>query len=415
MSQNEFYFSGPGPFSKSLLIRALLVKSFFPDFAIQGESLCGDVTSAQKAVQNLQEGKREFHFGLSAGVLRFFALRVAREKGRFLFRADPALWRRPLEGLFLLLSQLSVKAERKGESLIISSEGWKIQGDGLYIPSQISSQYASALVLSSWNLSQDLYFSLEGDPVSYSYFQMSLDFAKSLGLVVKGGQKEFCIPKGQKASVKLYRPERDKSCLFALSAFAALKGRAVFTDWKEESLQPDQVFPKLLSEMGVFVERGQGRLVISPGPRLKPLKRCLKNTPDLFPLLAVLCSQAEGASELKGLSHLKFKESDRLEKTRELLQKSGGKMTVQNGKAIIQGGGLLPGKAAPFVFDADNDHRMVMASELTRRLGAPVSIRGKRFVNKSFPAFYSLIDTGPVLKPAQSYKNRSKEKVGKNI
>ena len=392
MSKKEFYFSGPGPFSKSLLIRALLTKSFFPDFEIQGQSLCEDVLTAQKAVQSLREGSREFDFGLSAGVLRFFALRVSREKGQFLFRAKPALWRRPLTGLFLLLSQLSVEAKKTAEGLLISSQGWKIQGDGVYVPSQTTSQYASALVLNGWGLKNDLYFTLEGSPVSYSYFKMSLIFAQRLGLAVKGGPREFCIPKGQSLKTKTYLPERDKSCLFALAVFAALKGQAAFSDWEEESLQPDSLFPELLSQMGVPIRRSQARLTVSRCPRLKALNCHLKNTPDLFPLLAVLCSQAKGQSELMGLAHLRFKESDRLEKTRELLEKCGWPIAVQGNGAVIQGQrGSSMADTAPFVFSADNDHRMVMAGELARQIGAPVTIKGKHFVHKSFPDFYSLI------------------------
>ena len=159
---------------------------------------------------------------------------------------NPALFRRPLKDISTLLSQLSVSINQTDKGFLISSGGWKAQGDYIHVPSRITSQYASALVLSSWNLKQDLYFSLEKDTVSFPYFQMTLDLAKHLGLTVKGGVKDFFIPKGQTLKQFHYTPEQDKSCLFALAGFAALKGRAVFLDWEEESFQPDHIFPDIL-------------------------------------------------------------------------------------------------------------------------------------------------------------------------
>ena len=390
MSKNDFYFLGKAPFSKSLLNRALIVKSWFPDFLISGTSQCEDILIMTKAVENLQ--KKKFFCGLSATAFRFLTVRMSREKGQFLFTGDKALFDRPLKEINTLLSQLSVDVEKTKKGFLISSSGWKAQGDYVNVPSQITSQYASALVLNSWNLKQDLYFSLNKEAVSYPYFKMTLDFVKNLGFVVKGKGREFFIPKGQHLKKNHYSPEQDKSCLFALACFTALKGKAVFLDWEEESLQPDNIFPKILKKMGIQIELKNKQLVISKCENLKPLLFDLKAVPDMFPLLCVLCAKAEGLSELTGLSHLAFKESNRLKKVEELLKLCGIKLTIQKGKCLIYGQKLWP-KVSSFVFDTEKDHRMVMAGELIASFGIPITVKGKDFVNKSFPEFYSFIDS----------------------
>lgn len=388
--KDSFSFLGKAPLSKSLLNRALIVQSWFPDFLIQGSSQCEDILVMTKALQNFLDNKTELHCGLSATALRFLAVRVSREKGEFLLTGDKALFERPLGDINPLLAQLSVYSENTKTGLRISSNGWKVQGDCIHVPSQVSSQYASALALNSWNLKQDLYFSLEKDSVSFPYLQMTQDFLKSLGLSIKNQGWEFYIPKKQNLKIKHYQPEQDKSCLFALACFAALKGQAVFSEWEENSLQPDHIFPNILKEMGVSIEKRKRNLIISKTENLKPLDFDLKGTPDLFPLLAVLCAKSEGLSKLKGIFHLAFKESNRLKKTEELLKHCGIKLKVQKDHWLIQGQKHWP-QVAPFTFDSKKDHRMLMAGELVASLGIPITIQGKDSVNKSFPEFYSFI------------------------
>ena len=45
------------------------------------------------------------------------------------------------------------------------------------------------------------------------------------------------------------------------------------------------------------------------------------------------------------------------------------------------------------MFDTAKDHRMVMAGELIASLNVPITVQGKKSVNKSFPEFYHLTDS----------------------
>jgi len=385
----SFYFVGQAPVSKSLLNRSLIIKSWFPDLVIKGSSDCDDIKIMKSAVESLSLQKN-FYCGLSGTAFRFLTFRLSREKGTFLFTGEEALWNRPFKEMGILLSQLGVTLSRQESGWSLCSQGWNPQGDYLMVPSKTTSQYASALVLNSWNYKKDIYFCLTSHHTSYPYFKMTIDLVKQLGMDIQQSGKEFYIPKNQKLKCFVYNIEQDKSCLFALAAFAVLNGTAIFTNWEKHSLQPDALFLDLLMDMGISVTFKDSSVKIDQAYLLKPISVDLSGYPDLFPILSVLCAKAEGMSCLSGLSQQAFKESHRLNKTKELLSLSGIKTKLKNNTLWIYGKKTWP-HVDPFLFDSSNDHRMVMAAQLVKSVGLPVCIQHKDAVDKSFPEFFSLV------------------------
>ena len=385
----SFRFLGQAPPSKSLLNRALIVKSWFPRLIIEGDNLCDDIQVMKKAIASL-DTSQDFYCGLSATAFRFLALRLSRKKGKFLLKGEDALWRRPFKDLSVILSQLGVEIFKTPEGWCLVSQGWQPQGDYLVVPSQVSSQYASALVLNSWNYERDIYFSLTSQKISYLYFKMTIDFVKQLGMEIKQSGKEFYIPKNQTLKKFYYKVEQDQSCLFALAALAVLNGKVVFTNWESKSLQPDSIFLDLLKNMGVGIELKNETISIFQTKNLKNINVDLSGSPDLFPVLSVLCAKAEGASQLSGLSHQAFKESHRLEKVIELLNLSGIQTELKKDTLWIHGKENWSSRSS-FSFKSDHDHRMVMAAQLVKSLSVPIDIQGKEAINKSFPDFFSLV------------------------
>lgn len=390
MLKQNFYFLGQAPCSKSLLNRALIVKSYFPDFKIHGTSQCEDIRIMTQAILDIQNHKTTFYCGLSATALRFLAVRMSRKKGQFTFTGEASLFKRPFKELQLFLSQLSVKTTITKTSFIVISDGWRFQGDSIHIASQTTSQQASAFLLNAWDLDQDLYICLDPQGVSYSYIQMSIKFLQNLGMIIKQQAHEVFIPKKQTLNTRFYTVEQDKSCLFALASFAALTGTSIFLNWDKTSLQPDHIFPVFLKQMGVTVEHQKTKLLISKSENLKAISVNLNTCPDIFPLLACLCAKAQGKSVLSGLKQQGFKESHRLHKIQELLKYCGIKSDIQHEECHIYGKKNWP-EVCNFQYDVAQDHRMVMAAELLAFTNTPISICGKQHVNKSFPEFYNMI------------------------
>ena len=397
----RFSFIGRGPDSKSLLNRAYLVQSYFPDFKIiqahpaeddfSKNTVCQDVKIIQSCLKNFSKNQT-IYCGDSATAFRFMALRASRKPGRFVLSGSKRLFQRPHHTLISILSQLGVNADYKEQEsqLIVEGEGWNLQGDALVFSSEVSSQFASSVLLNSFNLKQDLFVSIEGKPASFAYLKMTQDFLKTLNFRVQGKFPEFHIPAAQKITQYEYKPEPDMSCLFSLSAFAFLNGSAVFTDWPESSFQPDFLFPSILSEMGAVVSNTEGSLKIKSSEKRKGISVNLKSNPDLFPSLAVLCALSEGESFLYGALNLAFKESNRLMLTAELIQKMGRKVKIEDEGLRITGFSEK-GKGRKIIFNPDRDHRMVMASALLIYEDFDVKIKDPLCVDKSFPQFWKAI------------------------
>ena len=109
--------------------------------------------------------------------------------------------------------------------------------------------------------------------------------------------------------------------------------------------------------------------------------------PDLAPILALTCSQADGISTLTGVSRLRIKESDRLAATQQLLDQLGVKTEVTEdsdtlrvyGPAALKGG---------FEANALGDHRLVMFLAAAALIAdAPITVHGTECISKSWPGF----------------------------
>ena len=69
--------------SKSILNRLQIVRSFFPELQIVGDSQCDDVLELRQALADFERGEKSFHLGLGATSLRFFTLRLSRTVGNY--------------------------------------------------------------------------------------------------------------------------------------------------------------------------------------------------------------------------------------------------------------------------------------------------------------------------------------------
>lgn len=382
-------FVGKLPASKSMMNRALIAQSYHPYLKINGDSACDDVRLMKDAVQALYD-RREMHAGAAGTVFRFMALRASRVPGRHRITGEKRLLERPQDELLKILRQVGVEAKLTSEALEMESGGWKLHGDTLLVPSARSSQFATAVLMNAWDLPFDLYVSLGGLKVSEGYWRMSVRMAEALGMKLDFWDADFRIPRGQKIKAEEANMEIDMSSAFALSAIAAVSGRATLLDFPQPSLQPDALFVQILKSMGVPVHLDHHGLKIEKAAKLNGVAVNLNSAPDLFPVLAALCVLAEGESDLYGAPHLVHKESNRLAKMAEWLTQLGREITVKSDGLVIRG--MEPAKPGrELTLDCEQDHRLAFAAAVLKAAGFPVRILNPQVVSKSFPEFWSVL------------------------
>ncbi len=379
-----FQFSGDLEISKSWMNRALIIQSFNPDLKIIGTSLADDVQLLQKALFDFAEGKTEFYAGLGGTTFRFLAFRLSRSPGEYFIRADEKLLSRPQTEIVNILKQLGVEAELISHGLKIKSSGWKKPTRDLKIDSKDSSQFLSALALSSLDLNFDLPFEPSEKITSAGYFEMTLKMLKMCGV-------EFGKAR-QKNKILSLDGEVDVSSAFSLIAAAVLNGRVDIKNWTEKSTQPDIQFLDFFYRMNIRFESKNNSFEIKKQNNFKSLSADLSNCPDLFPVLSVLCAFADGESNLFNAPQLKNKESNRIEKTYELLNRCGFSAEKKSDGLIIQGNPEHTYKPKDFIlFDPDHDHRMAMASGLLMIKDFPIHLPDMDVVHKSYPQFFQNI------------------------
>lgn len=390
-----FSFLGFIPASKSLMNRALVAQSFFPHLKVMGVTESDDVRSMQEGLKKLsrtpaREVMGPIDCGHAGTVLRFLALAASRRPGTSIFFGSERLFSRPQKELHQVLLQLGVDVRIESQRLILKSNGWRVQGDALHVPCGRSSQFASAVLLSSWNLPHALHVSLSGRMVSQSYWKMTVDLLRTLGLTVFEQGPEITVPPKQSVQASEYFVEPDMSSAFAVAAMAAVGGEATLLEFPQKSSQPDFVFVELLSQMGALVSHKDHQLNIKKTKTLQGLKVNLRNAPDLFPVLAALAATAEGPSQFYGAKHLAYKESNRISKVAELIQKAGRPVKI-NEDGLDIGEKFSSDKKTPFSYDSDQDHRLVMAAAILQQAGWTIDLHHPEAVTKSFPEFLAWV------------------------
>ncbi len=112
----------------------------------------------------------------------------------------------------------------------------------------------------------------------------------------------------------------------------------------------------------------------------------LRESPDLVPTLATLALFSDGPSVLRGIGHLRLKESDRLAVLARNLRSMGREAWVNDDALTI----ATPAPTGPHggVIETASDHRIAMAFAVAGLRVPGVSIDDAGCVTKSNPDFW---------------------------
>jgi 3-phosphoshikimate 1-carboxyvinyltransferase len=265
----------------------------------------------------------------------------------------------------------------------------EIFGGNVEIRGDVSSQFVSALLLvgplSKNGVTLTVTTKLESKP----YVALTLDVQEEFGVEVEHDveMKSFRI-KNQK-----YRPtektvEGDWSSASFMLAAGALAGDVTIKNLSLESSQADKAIIDILKNMGARVSHSHGGGIKVNKSELAGIEWNLSNAPDLFPVVAALCSNAEGESMLHGLRRLRYKESDRLQAMIEGLKKMGIKITQREDSVSIHGGSVEGAAVNPYM-----DHRIAMAfGVLGLTAKGETIVTDAECVSKSYPSFWEEIE-----------------------
>lgn len=377
------------PASKSISNRVLVIQSLCPaPFAISHLSTAADT---QLLADGLSLSGPVLDAGAGGTTFRFLLAVAALKQYKGILKGTPRLMRRPVQELVEQLRALGADIgypEQPGFPPLVL-KGGALHGGVVEVDVSGTSQFLSALLLIAPCLPGGLSMLPKGRIVSGSYVRMTTALMAHFGVPVGMDGERLVVPEGN------YLPGdftigADWSAAAFFYAFAALHPGSdlLLSGLRRGDGQGDEAIAGYMEAWGVTSETlPEGVRIRSSGIPHRSFSYDLLETPDLAQAMAVLAAVSGRSLTLTGLQTLRHKETDRLEALRESLTSAGASVVITSDTLAVQAP-VSAGQVAAAVFDAYEDHRMVMALSLLAATGAPVRLNDYEQVRKSFPAFF---------------------------
>ena len=339
----------------------------------------------------------ELFLGNNGTGVRFLLAQLAATPGSWRLDGTGRLRERPVAPLVAALLQLGARIAAADPSqggaapaLPLEIVGGGVRGGEVTLDAAVSSQFVSALMLLAPRLPGGLTIRLAAPPTSRPYLELTAEVLARFGAQVAWrGPLELVVPGGG-LEPAVFEVEGDWSAAAFPMAAAALTGGTVeVVGVRRDSRQGDAAIVRLLEGIGCSVTASEEGVRVA-GPATRPLVASLRDTPDLFPPLAVVAAVVGG--RLEGLSGLAVKESDRLAVMTELLQRLGFAVSAQGG-SFRADAAPPPARAPAEPLSPADDHRVAMALAVAGSVIPHLRVAKAGCVAKSWPRFWEQWET----------------------
>ena len=388
-SNEKIFISG----SKSESNRVLILKYLFNrDIIIDNLSNSDDTKVLLKALENQTDIVDIHHAGTA---MRFLtSLFAVSNKKNIILTGSDRMQKRPVGELVDSLRSLGADIiyEKEIGYPPLRFNGFNQTNKLIELRSDISSQFASSLMLVAPYLNDGLQIKLVGNIFSKPYILLTCEILKRFGFSCIINKDEIKIKPNKKVSIKNYSVESDWSSASYLYSIVALSGIDLkLSSFKSNSLQGDSKLSKLYENFGVKTYFKNDEIILkrSKSHRMKKfIELDLIENPDLAQTIIVTSLGLSIHTKLTGLNTLKIKETDRLVALKNEISKFNTEVIIDDQSIEINN---FP-KVLPENIEIDTyqDHRMALAF-------SPLSILVKLVINdygvisKSFPEYWTIL------------------------
>jgi 3-phosphoshikimate 1-carboxyvinyltransferase len=263
-----------------------------------------------------------------------------------------------------------------------------LRGGTARIRGDISSQFLSGLLMACPLAAADVELSVSGELVSKPYVDMTLGVMRSFGAAVEARDERFVIPGRQAYRGCRYAIEPDASAASYFWAAAAITGGEVIVEGlSKDSLQGDVAFVECLAQMGCRVTYAADSIAVG-GRAERGIEVDMNAISDTVQTLSAVALFAQGPTTIRGVAHIRHKETDRIGDLARELRKFGADVEeFPDGLRIApaQGGGVWP----PIEVATYHDHRMAMSLALPGLVRSGVTILDPGCTAKTYPNFFA--------------------------
>jgi 3-phosphoshikimate 1-carboxyvinyltransferase len=331
----------------------------------------------------------------SAGTAaRFLTVMLAFAGGNYILESSEQMKKRPMEPLLSVLRDANVRID------CMEEEGhfpFKLQSDlisitNIAIDTNISSQFASALLMAGILLPNGLKVNMLGSRKFGAYIKITLRMMEQFGIPVMQNGSECTVPGKYIYNQDHYDIEPDLSgaCYFYAMA-PLLRTDVTVRKVHLDSIQGDIQFLHVLEQLGCTLEETEiGTLVRGSHVECyEGISIEMKDFSDQTMTMAVLAPYASSPTLIRNVGHIRFQESDRVSAIINELTRLGIKCEDIKEEEGIR---IYPGEIKPATVETYEDHRMAMAFTLIGLREDGVSIANPCCCAKTFENYFDIID-----------------------
>lgn len=331
----------------------------------------------------------EMNCGESGLGIRMFTPIAALSSQSITINGKGSLVKRPMHFFDEIFPALGVQINSQNGFLPIQIQGPLKAPSSITVDGSLSSQFLTGLLMAyAASDAKDALIKVL-DLKSKPYIDLTLAVLNSFGWKVQHDNYEsFTFLPHEPLKEKIeYTVEGDWSGAAFLLVAGAIAGPITVKGLQMDSTQADKAVMQALQNANVSIALHADGIQIgsAEGDALRAFEFDATDCPDLFPPLVALAAACVGVSEIKGVSRLAHKESDRGLTLQTEFAKLGVQIDLDGDIMKIHGGVEIKGTE---VF-SQHDHRIAMACGVAALIAnSPVLITEAEAINKSYTDFF---------------------------
>lgn len=326
----------------------------------------------------------------SGTTMRFVTAISSLVKGGYVvITGDDSIRKRPMGPLLLALKQLGINcfSARENDRAPIIVQGGEIGGKQVTIDGSISSQFISGILIAGACAESEISLSVVGKQVSKTYIESTINVMSKFGAEIRYSRdyKRYHIFNNRYQATTFTIPGDFSTAALLLSA-GTLVGNGITVGNLDFSLpQGDSKILEILKKIGavISINKKNGTVKTVGIEELDGGEFDLSDTPDLLPVVAILSLKSRNPVRIYGVSHTRYKETDRLRIIASELRKLGVNTKLFPDEIMI----ISPKKLKNALLDSHNDHRLFMSFVIAAMLTEKSVVDGVESVDVSYPSF----------------------------
>ena len=360
------------------------------------------------------------YVGSAGTAARFLTAYLGISDGTYHMDASAQMRKRPMAPLHRGLEALgcSFTCEENEDCFPFTLHGHGFQVDGVTVDIDRSSQFLSALLISSCLAPRDFTTTVTGSH-GMAYVEMTVKMMQQFGVMTRrleSGNKDhspkennaiihdapkascqYFTPAGQHYKALDYQIEPDVSgaaYFYAMCPLLNLPVQVAHVHF--DSLQGDVEFRHALERLGCHAEDlPEGILLTPPKEGSYPgITVDMGACSDQAITMAALAPFAKSPTTITGIGHIRFQESDRLNAMQTELTKLGIRCETTDSSITIWPGDLKPGLVKTY-----DDHRMAMGFTLLGLRSPGIIIDDPGCCRKTFENYYEVLEKALCISP----------------